>query len=59
MEGGVSGLTQVVEVVTTMFTQMGEVVSTMLAEGHELMLIPIGIMVAGGAIGLASRLIGR
>lgn len=52
-------MTQVVTVVGQMFTQMGEVVSTMLAEGHELMLIPIGIMVAGAAIGLASRLIGR
>lgn len=52
-------MSQVVTVVTTMFSEMGNVVSTMLAEGHELMLIPVGIMVAGAAIGLASRLIGR
>lgn len=58
MEGATS-MTQVVTVVSTMFTQMGEVVSTMLSEGNELMLIPIGVFVAGAAIGLASRLIGR
>ena len=52
-------MTQVVTVVSAMFTQMGEVVSTMLSEGNELMLIPIGVFVAGAAIGLASRLIGR
>lgn len=57
--GGVSGMTQVVTVVGSMFTQMGEVVKTMLTEGNELMLIPIGVFVAGAAIGLASRLIGR
>lgn len=57
-QGG-SSMTQVTTVVTSMFTQMGEVVQTMLTEGNELMLIPIGIFVAGAAIGLASRLIGR
>ncbi|MBQ7106889.1 MAG: hypothetical protein IJN93_05185 [Clostridia bacterium] len=57
-QGG-SSMTQVTTVVTSMFTQMGEVVKTMLTEGNELMLIPIGIFVAGAAIGLASRLIGR
>lgn len=56
---GVPIMTQVTTVVTSMFTQMGEVVQTMLTEGNELMLIPIGIFVAGAAIGLASRLIGR
>lgn len=58
VQGG-SSMTQVVEVVTEMFTQMGTVVSTMLKEGNELMLIPLGVFVAGAAIGLASRLIGR
>lgn len=47
----------------TLFTSftgwMGNIVSTMTAEGNELMLLPIGIFVVGGAIGLASRLIGR
>lgn len=52
-------MSQVITVVTSMFDQMGEVVKTMLAEGNELMLIPIGIFVAGAAIGLASRILGR
>lgn len=52
-------MTQVTTIVTSLFSAMGDVVTTMLAEGHELMLIPIGLLVAGGAIGLASRLIGR
>lgn len=47
----------------TLFTQfttwMGTVVTTMTAEGNEIMLIPVGIMCVGAAIGLASRLIGR
>lgn len=47
----------------TLFTQfttwMGGIVSTMTAEGNEIMLLPIGIFVVGGAIGLASRLFGR
>lgn len=54
-----NGMTAIGNVVTAMFGWMGNVVSTMTAEGNELMLIPVGIMVAGGAIGLASRLIGR
>lgn len=48
---------------STLFTSftgwMGNIVSTMTAEGNEIMLLPIGIMVVGAAIGLASRLIGR
>ena len=47
----------------TLFTQftgwMGSIVSTMTASGNEIMLIPVGIMVVGAAIGLAGRLIGR
>lgn len=47
----------------TLFTQfttwMGNIVTTMTAEGNEIMLIPVGIMCVGAAIGLASRLIGR
>ena len=47
----------------TLFTEftgwMTEIVSTMTASGNEIMLLPIGIFVVGGAIGLAARLIGR
>ena len=52
-------MTSVMTVVTEMFGAMGDVVSTMMSEGNGIMLIPIGLMVAGAAIGLASRLIGR
>lgn len=49
--------------ITTLFTSftgwMGDIVSTMTSEGNEIMLIPVGIMCVGAAIGLASRLIGR
>lgn len=49
--------------ITTLFTSftgwMGDIVQTMTAEGNEIMLIPVGIMCIGAAIGLASRLIGR
>jgi len=38
---------------------MTGIVATMTKSGNEIMLIPIGIMVVGAAIGLASRLIGR
>ncbi len=44
-------------VVTYCFTICGEVVST-IAE-QPLLLLPVGIMMAGGGIGLAKRLIGR
>lgn len=48
---------------TTLFSSftgwMADIVTTMTAEGNEIMLIPVGIMVVGAAIGLASRLIGR
>ena len=50
-------------VLTTLFSAftgfMSEIVTTMTTEGNELMLIPVGLFVVGGAIGLASRLIGR
>ena len=48
---------------TTIFTQlttwMGSMVTTMTSEGNEIMLLPVGIFVAGAVIGLAGRLIGR
>lgn len=59
MEGAATGLSSVIEVVGELFSQMGEVVSTMTAEGNGIMLIPIGIFVAGAVIGLASRILGR
>lgn len=37
---------------------MGDIVTTMTTAGNELMLIPVGLMVVGGAIGLGKRLIG-
>ena len=44
---------------TTFTGWMGDIVETMTSSGNEIMLLPIGIFVVGGAIGLASRLIGR
>lgn len=44
---------------TQFATWMTELVTTMTSSGNEIMLLPIGIFVVGGAIGLASRLIGR
>ena len=47
----------------TLFTDftgwMGDIVETMTAEGNEIMLLPVGMFIVGGAIGLAGRLIGR
>lgn len=59
MEGGATGLASIGELFTQFTTWMGNIVTTMTADGNEIMLIPIGIMCVGGAIGLASRLIGR
>lgn len=43
----------------TSFTSwMTNIVTTMTHDGNELMLIPVGVAVVGGAIGLAKRLIG-
>lgn len=54
---GLSGI--VTNVVTPIVTVMGNMVTFMTAEGHEICLIGIGFFLAGGAIGLASRIIGR
>lgn len=59
MEGAANGLASIGELFTQFTTWMGDMVGTMTADGNELMLIPIGFFVAGGVIGLASRLIGR
>ena len=59
MEGAVNSMSSIGTLFTQFTTWMGSIVSTMTADGHEIMLIPVGIMCVGAAIGLASRLIGR
>lgn len=54
--GSLSGLATLF---TTFTGWMGNIVSTMTKSGNEIMLIPVGIMCVGAAIGLGSRLIGR
>ena len=44
-------------VVTFLFGVVGDVVTTIVTT--PLLLIPVGLMVAGGGIGLAKRFIGR
>lgn len=58
MEGEVvNGMVHVVSVMETLWTQIGKVVETI--SSTPLLLIPVGIFVAGAAIGLAQRFIGR
>ena len=57
--GGAGGMASLGTLFTQFATWMTEIVTTMTASGNEIMLLPIGIFVVGGAIGLASRLIGR
>lgn len=59
MEGAVNTMAGLQTLFTSFTGWMGDVVSTMVKSGNEIMLIPIGIMVVGAAIGLAGRLIGR
>lgn len=54
-----NGLTSLGELFTQITSWMGNMVNTMTADGNEIMLIPVGIFVAGAIIGLAGRLIGR
>lgn len=54
---GTTGLEQVGTVVSFMWDQIAEVVTTIVST--PLLLIPVGFMVAGAAIGLAKRFIGR
>lgn len=58
-EAVTSSMTGISTLVTSFLGWMGDIVETMTATGNEIMLIPIGLFVVGGAIGLASRLIGR
>lgn len=53
----VSGLSQLGEVASMFWEQIGKVVTTISAT--PLLLIPVGLMVVGAAIGLAKRFIGR
>lgn len=59
MEGDTDGMTGLTTLFTAFTGWMGNIVTTMTAEGNEIMLLPVGIMIVGAAIGLASRLIGR
>lgn len=51
------GLDSVKTVTSFMWTEIGTVVNTIVST--PLLLLPIGFMVAGAAIGLAKRFIGR
>lgn len=57
MEGAATGLEQVGTVIAFMWEQVGDVVTTIVTT--PLLLIPVGIFVAGASIGLAKRFIGR
>jgi len=57
MEGATTGMESVTTVVTFLWDQVGEVVNTIVST--PLLLIPVGLFIAGGAIGLAKRFIGR
>lgn len=56
-EGDGGGLDNVGTVADFLWTQIGKVVTTIVST--PLLLIPVGIFVAGAAIGLAKRFIGR
>lgn len=59
MEGVGNSMSSIGTLFTQFTTWMGNIVTTMTADGNEIMLIPVGIMCVGAAIGLAARLIGR
>lgn len=56
-EGVLTGMEQIGTVATFMWDQIGDVVSTI--SSQPLLLIPVGLMVVGAAIGLSKRFIGR
>lgn len=56
-DAAAGGLSQVGSVATFMWEQIGKVVTTIVST--PLLLIPVGLMVVGAAIGLAKRFIGR
>lgn len=53
-----NGMTTIGTLFTAFAGYMGDIVETMTASGNEIMLIPVGVFVVGGVIGLAKRLIG-
>lgn len=57
MEGAATGMDSLLTVLSTIWDQIGEVVTTIVST--PLLLLPVGIFVAGAAIGLAKRFIGR
>lgn len=57
MEGAVNGMESLGTVASFLWEQIGDVVTTI--QATPLLLIPVGIFVAGAAIGLAQRFIGR
>lgn len=58
LSGSVStGLESITTVTTFLWGQITQVVSTIVST--PLLLIPVGLFVAGGAVGLAKRFIGR
>lgn len=60
MEGGgaaATGMESITTVVTFLWGQVTQVVTTIVST--PLLLIPVGIFVAGAAVGLAKRFIGR
>lgn len=60
MEGGgaaANGMESITTVVTFLWGQVTQVVTTIVST--PLLLIPVGIFVAGAAVGLAKRFIGR
>lgn len=57
MEGAATGLENIGTVAEFLWDQIGNVVTTITSQ--PLLLIPVGIFVAGAAIGLAKRFIGR
>lgn len=52
-----TGMESITTVTTFLWSQISEVVSTIVST--PLLLIPVGLFVAGGAVGLAKRFIGR
>ena len=57
MEGAATGLETLQTVFTAVTGWMGSIATVITSE--PIYMIPIGIFVVGGAIGLAGRLIGR
>lgn len=52
-----TGMESITTVTTFLWSQITQVVSTIVST--PLLLIPVGLFVAGGAVGLAKRFIGR